>query len=230
MRVFYSKKLPRAFVIDECQLEKLTKLLQHRVGEVSFGFSCVDGLRYEFEAIKDLIAYENSKLKKIYGIRLHAQSDKNSRSAEIIFNDQGISIDFAINKDGMLGLRDALQNILEGTRPWYSWIVRFRNLIHFIFGSITVVVGTVSFSRLKILENIEHGGELLMPLVLLVFFSFVMGYVVSRLTYGYFPEAVFLIGQEKSRYKHLSWIQKLIIASIIGLLIALIPFLIQAII
>ena len=230
MRVFYSKKLPRAFVIDGCQLEKLTKLLQHCVGKVSFGFSCVDGLRYEFETIKDLIDHENSKSKKIYSIRLHAKSDKNSKSGEIIFNDQGISIDFAINKDEMLGLRDALQNILEGTRPWYSWIVRFRNLIHFIFGSITVVVGTVSFSRLKILENMEHVGDLLMPLILLVFFSFVMGYVVSRLTYGYFPEAVFLIGQEKSRYKHLSWIQKLIIASIIGLLIALIPFLIQAII
>ncbi len=230
MNVLYSKKLPRPFVINECQLEKLTKLLQHRIGEVSFGFSCADGLRYEFGAIKDLIDYENPKSKKIHAIRLHAKSDKNSKSAEIIFNYQGISIDFAINKDEMLGLRDALQNILEGTRPWYSWIVRRRGYIHFIFGSITTVVGTYWYTSLKILENMEHVGDLLMPLILLAFSSFVIGYVVSRLTHGYFPEAVFLIGQEKSRYKHLSWIQKLIIASIIGLIIALIPFLIQAII
>ena len=230
MRILYSKKLPRAFVIDECQLEKLTKLLQHRVGEVSFGFACLDDLRYESEVIGDLIAYENSKSKKIHTIRLHVQSDKNSKSAEIIFNNQGISIDFAINKDEMFGLGDTLQNILEGTRPWYSWIVRFRGFLHFIFGCITVVVGAVSTNRLKIFENIEHGEVLLMPLlrhmILLFFSAFVIGFVVSRLMHHCFPQAVFLIGQEKSRYKHLKWIHGLIISTIIALFL----FLIQEII
>ena len=226
MRTVYSKKLSRAFVIDECQLEKLTKLLQRRVGEVSFGFACLDGLRYESEVIGDLIAYENSKSKKIYSIRLYVQSDKNSKSAEIVFNNQGISTDFAIDKDEMFGLRDAFENILEGTRPWYSWIVRFRDFLHFIFGCITVVVGVVSTHRLKIFENIEYGGVLLMPMILLFFSAFVIGFVVSQLTHHCFPQAVFLIGQEKSRYKHLKWIHGLIISSII----ALILFLIQAII
>ena len=226
MRILYSKKLPRAFVIDECQLEKLTKLLQHRVGEVSFGFVCLDDLRYESEVIGDLIAYENSKSKKIHAIRLHVQSDKNSKSAEIIFNNQGISIDFAINKDEMFGLRDTLQNILEGTRPWYSWIVRFRRFLHFIFGCTTVVVGAVSTHRLKIFENIEHVEVLLMPMIILFFSAFVIGFVVSQLTHHCFPQAVFLIGQEKSRYKHLKWIHRLIISSIIALFL----FLIQAII
>ena len=227
MLAHYSKQLSHVFVIDELQLKKLTKLLQDRFDKVSFNVDCVDGSSYDFETVEDLIAHENPKSKKIYRISLYAQPDNDSTFCRIVFDDVEISIDFTVNADAISRLRDDLHNIIEGTRPWYYVIPRSSRFYGFSFGFLMGGIGVLYFKdRLGILGNFEGGEKHLVFLALCLCMLYI-GFFVLQLIRQCFPQAVFLIGQEKSRFKHLRWIQGIII---IPSIIALIFFLIELII
>ena len=227
LRTQYFKRLSYAYVIDRCQLKKLSKLLQDHVGEVSFSVACVGGLFYEFGTVEDLTAYENPKSKKIHRIELDAKSDNYSKSAQIIFDNEGISIDLDVNGGDFLRLRDNLLDIIAGTRPWYSVIPRSALFYDLIFGFLFGVTASLDFNQhLGILENSGERTEFVVRLIAL-FSIAVIGFFVLLLIRHCFPQGVFLIGQEKSRFKHLKWAHGIIISSIITLVLFLIRVIIQ---
>ena len=86
MDVHYSDELKQAFIVRQGDLKRLIELLQKRIGKVDIGIDCVDKIEREFNTVKELIAYENSKSKRIRRIHLSARSDNYSKSATIVFH------------------------------------------------------------------------------------------------------------------------------------------------
>lgn len=95
MNVRYSEELSHAFVVRPDELKKLVELLQKRIGKVDISADYVDKIEREFDTLKERIAYENPKSKRIRRIHLSARSDNYSKSATVVFRDSflmGVSI------------------------------------------------------------------------------------------------------------------------------------------
>ena len=110
-------------------MKKLTRLLQDRIGKVQISVDCVDGFSREFNTLKDLSTYENSKSKRIYRIHLSARSDDFSKSATIVFRDSfrfeaEVSIDVTGREDVVSRLKEEILDVMAGMRPWYNVIAR----------------------------------------------------------------------------------------------------------
>ena len=227
MDVHYSDKLKHAFVIRDSELKKLTRLLQDRIGKVHISVDCVDGFSREFNTLKDLIAYENSKSKRIHRIRLRAQSDDFSKSATIAFCDSSwfkkeVSLDVNGREDVVSRLKEGILDVIAGMRPWYNVIARVNFFIAVPIECLTlyfIAVIAVEFKSVSLIDSpVSHSTSswnriAIMPLS-------VLGAYSLELLRGYlFPKIVFVIGQGESRFRLL---EKVRWGVIIALLVSIV--------
>ena len=154
MKGRYSKELSHAFVVSPDELKKLVELLQKRIGEVDISVKCADDFSREFNTVKELIAYENPKPKRIRSIRLGARSDDYSKSATIVFRDHfffrsGISIDATGREDVVSRLKEEILDVVAGMCPWYNFAFHPTApiIIGVIFGMISGASSGVRFRR-----------------------------------------------------------------------------------
>ena len=219
-----NKELKQAFVVGPSALKKLTKLLQDHIGKVKISSECADGIDREFETINHLIDYENPKSKEICCVRLSARSDDYSKSATIIlpFLFRQIRIDIPEQTD--IELRREIEDIIEGTRPWYNRLACIRPVRapYLIFLFVLLGLKSVRWWLFTQKSKVEV-PDLLNFSILVLFLLIIIGIVVffaSRLWNYCFPQAVFTIGQGKSRFEYKERIRW---AVIIGYVVALSP-------
>lgn len=224
MNVSYSKILPHAFVVDGCQLKKLTKLLQDHFDKVEIRVDCADDFSREFRTVDDLINYENPKSKKICRLRLSARSDDHSQSATITFPDfskRGILVDFISSEDSVYTLQRNTLDIITGMCPWYSILARINSPygFSFVFAIMYVALRVMSLFVYKV-QNI------IVPLIVFIL-TLMIVILLSKLCQFLFPPAAFKIGQGKSRFKVKERIQwGIVISSLVSLATGLIIWLI----
>ena len=218
MDVHYSDQLKQAFVVSPADLKKLVELLQRRIGKVNISADCIDEIEREFKTIKDLIAYENSKSKRIRSIHLRARSDDYSRSTTIVFRKpswpwNGVSIDITGGEDVVSRLKEKVLDVFSGMRPWYSWIA-FADLgAIFLIGYFMlffIFQISIWFEWTPVLDSPPSAsskarGTVIGTLFLLVVLLGLWGF--HRLRGFLFPKLVFTIGQEESRFKLLEKIR-----------------------
>ena len=222
MKGRYSEELLHAFVVRPDELKKLVELLQKRIGKVDISADCVDKIEREFNTVKELIAYENSKSKRIRRIHLSARSDNYSKSATIVFRDSffvGVSINVSGREDVVSRLKEEMLDIIAGMRPWYDamshinfvivisivlWILMTFWLIPFVVDVVMKFRG-IPMSDYKG-KDISFSVYLrqVMPISTLLALIFVSTYMLyfKRLHKFLFPRAFFMIGQGKSRFEH----------------------------
>ena len=212
MDVYYSKNLSHAFVVGPADLRKLIELLQKRIGKADIRVDCVDNIKRKFKTVKELIAYENSKSKRIRRIHLSAESNDYSKSVTIVFHDPswlsaGISIDIKGREDVVSRLRDEILDIVAGMRPWYSWIARADLVtifgivyltLFFIF-QISILFEWISVSDSPASTSSKAKGTAIGTLFGICFLLSLWG--LHRFRGFLFPRIVFTIGQEESRFK-----------------------------
>jgi hypothetical protein len=220
MNVRYSKELPHAFVVGPADLKKLIELLQKRIGKVEISTGCADDLSREFKTLKDLITYENPKLKEILSIYLRACSDDYSKSITIVFRNSarfssGISIDANGREDVVSRLKEEILDIIAGMRPKYDAMYRLNFLTPawIVFGILFFVGLLLSFSMLAVvwgwvpvpetkrnitsfLRSIRYA--LYVPQMI----SLAIAIFSNKILKSFFPKAVFTVGQGKSRFEH----------------------------
>lgn len=129
MNVRYSEELSHAFVVRPDELKKLVELLQKRIGKVDISADCVDKIEREFDTLKERIAYENPKSKRIRRIHLSARSDNYSKSATVVFRDSflmGVSINVNGREDVVSRLKEDILDIGAGMCPWYDVMHRIN--------------------------------------------------------------------------------------------------------
>ena len=218
MDVHYSEQLSYAFVVGPADLKKLVELLQKHVGKVAISADCIDEIERNFNTVKDLIAYENPKSKRIRRLHLRARSGDDSKSATIVFREpfwpfEGVSIDMTGREDIVSELKEKVLDILSGMRPWYSWIARADLgtilcigwfTLFFIY-QISIWFEWIPVSDSPASASIKAKATAIGTLFLLVVLLGLWGF--HRLRGALFPKLVFTIGQQESRFRLLEKIR-----------------------
>lgn len=221
----FSKTLWQAFVVDECKLKNLTKLLQKQIGVVNFSVDFVHGVSYRFETLGELIDYENPKSKEIRRISVHATSDDYSKSASVFFHNgiglPAVAISLKVSQDTLLTLLDEIQDVIRGMRPWYNVLSYLPGVyscglaLLFAFMGlfrsreyISRIIGTFEF------EN-ETGEYLILRLIVMLSAALLWFPFYKMLVFA-FPSKFFVIGQGKERFNRLKWFHGFIMTFIIS--------------
>ena len=206
MDVRYSDHLEHAFVVSPDHLKKLVELLQKRIGKVNISADCADKIERKFNTVKDLIAYENSKSKRIRRIRLGARSDDYSKSATIVFRDSfyvgsGISIDVTGREDVVSRLKEEILDVVTGIRSWYNvmFYPKTRMTIPIVFGAIIGFwISLVSGDKIEDTSFITYLRDMAPTLLIVSIIIFSSVYISCKYL---FPQVVFTIGQGKSHFQ-----------------------------
>ena len=230
MNVNYSEELSQAFVVEPDELKKLVELLQKHIGEVSISADCIDKIQREFTTIKDLIDYENPKSKRICRIYLSAR-ESFKKSATIAFRDsssfsEGVSLSITAREDVVLRLKDKVLDVISGMFPWYSPIGRIKlmspiGFTLYLLGAFLffVLILFLSF-KLKLIPNLNEESQINSEVASLILLPSIGGSLfLGRLLKWLFPSAVFTIGQGKSRFETLKWVQRVVIPVMVSLVI-----------
>jgi hypothetical protein len=222
MDVSYSEDLSQAFVADPTNLKKLVELLQKRIGKVNISANCVDEIERKFNTVKNLIAYENSKSKRIRRIHLSARSDDYSKSVTIVFRDSrwyslGASIDINGREDVVSRLREEVSDIAVGMRPWYNWIASADLAKIYVIGFgilLSILAMSILFEWIPIPDSPSSDANSVDESVKESAFKilFTLGAVLGLWSFYWlrgflFPKEVFTIGQGESRCKHMEQVR-----------------------
>ena len=204
-----------AFVVRLSDLGKLWKLLESRIGAVTASAECSDEMEREFDAWEELASYENSPTKKIIKLSIESHSDDLKKFVHIKFLGKrfgGILIYIRAREQLISEVKDKMSNILDGTKPWYSFLARLGSSL---LAALTWVVlwflcrpwELSETLRLPVWETLRL--PVWLPFVVLLGFMILLGTVI--ITYvdrglrkpwsWLFPMGYFALGQGEQRYE-----------------------------
>lgn len=234
MQPEYHKKLPCPFVVSKDQLEKLTALLQKHVGGLQITADCAgDVSSYKLDSLDELMELENSKGKEILNLTIKARSKDGTRDAIIQLPNTWsdcISVVFHVPDDVIDQLRAKMLEIISGMRPWYNFIHnRYLTSIMSLL-SWVVVMGwcAMTFPHVDPPKNqtIFFMATFLV-LAGVVACRLAMGSIVIKIRNWFFPLAVFILGQGKTRFEYMEKWRWVVVGLAVSLLVGIIKLLLQ---
>ena len=218
MKTSVNTRREHAFVVRLADLQKLWKLLEDRIGTVKTSLKCSDDIEREFDDLEELISYDNSPAKEAIELSIKSRTKDWQKSATIDFSHKewsgsSIHIQIETSEQECLEVKDKIFDVLDGTKPWYSFLARadsFR-LFEFLLLTSLVVSGYFSLSRLLgmsvtskeiALGNFIHLFNLMV--VLGIIGGAIMIFTAKRLNKlrsWIFPVSCFAFGQGEQRYE-----------------------------
>ena len=210
MKLHYSKELKQAFVAEPSEIREIVKLIQDNIGEVKITADCVDGYSRIFGNVDELIAYTNPKSKEIRSVSLSARTSypggHSSATVDLGKSSRRIYVDFNAQEDVVTRLEAATLDIVAGMRPWYNAVSRQNFvLVGFILSCLIWVIVNLITRDAKTLF-------ILIPLFAVINATLLM--VGLHLVDFVFPQAVFKIGQGKSRFENKELLRGVVITLI----------------
>lgn len=193
--------------------------------EVELEVTCVDSARREFDSIDELLSYENSDSARINELSIRSYPPYKNRqdecSADLKFSlDEkisglldhcAISLRLTGPDEKVVYTEKRIQEKLEGTKPWYSYVARINgfhvSFVVFVAVFVALLLSLALLTRSDILQlfSQEKGvAELLSysvgaGIALFLFFwtplSFASRWAI-RFRRSVFPGGLFLIGQQ----------------------------------
>lgn len=202
-RTNFNRSIYQSFILDEEKVKSLFGILKNRVGEPSISAVCVDDADRHFESVDKLLEYENARKRRIISLSLCSRvkewTQKENRTIDITYyiNAPGnsyISVRVQGTEEWASITMQQLVEVIKGSRPWYSRISRIDEFIFMwpfavILYLLLIRSGVIS-PPLRFTETFAVLGLSFVP-------AWGMKYVIRHL----FPSGVYLIGQEKARYR-----------------------------
>ena len=225
MRVRFNRFLYRQnFILDEERIKSLVKVLQNRVGEPSISADCADGGVRSFENVENFLQYENPKGRRIISLDFDSINSEEElaagvefRSPEATLSGSSSSVRIVVRgaEDPATMVMKEIEEIVLGNQPWYSWIYKLNESAWFVMYVIAAYFVLNKFGLVSLSDpNLDDIFSLTAVSVCMTLGT---RYGIRRL----FDTAVFLIGQEKTKYKTKEWLRKIIIGVLITLMISL---------
>ena len=126
-----SKRYDTSFVLRRDDSKRIHDTLIQQVGNVHFSAECSDGITRDFDTFEEIDSYENPPAKAITYLRIRSRCAQTGgivpaiEQASVSFwSDHKISITItSLERDG-LALRNDLEDIFDGMRPWHAFITR----------------------------------------------------------------------------------------------------------
>ena len=204
--------------MGEEHIRSIAKALSDAGQKVRLEAECADNAEREFSQVPELLNYENQKSKGILSLTISSSSPAGSEkwgSTNVEFETDAFArgaINIRVRSDDDergQALIEKLVGVVEGTKPWYSWITRIDWIsLHWIaFGVLAFLllgIGTyVLLTEGLMAESFSTMGA---PLVLqFTVWSFILGAyllvaaAIVQVRRKFFPSTLFLIGQEIAR-------------------------------
>ena len=209
MKAKWSISKEGAFVCEAEDLERLTRLLDSEVGELSWEIACADGVTRSGENVATLLEFDNTPNRKIQGLRLHAGGYVGQRSASVQLGGRFDELDASIEgpPEFVDQLRPALESQLSGLRVWYGRVTG----IDFYLASLFLLILLWVTMRLAFLFGfIESSNEppatsrrAQVIVVTAIAGISLIPWGLSKIRDRLFPRATFAIGQGKRRHENL---------------------------
>ena len=228
MQASWSVSKDGAFVCEADDLERLTKLLESHVGEVSWEIACADGIDRSGQDLTALLDFDNAPNRRIQRLRLRARGNNAQCSASVrlgcLFNVLDVSIDGPV--EFVEQLRPALESQLYGLRAWYDPLARMDFVqVVFLLLLAAVLVATLAVAFDLIDSSNESPGPTARGqarLYMAIGGAAVVGWGLNKIRERLFPPVTFAIGQGKRRHENLEQIRwGVIVAFAVSLLAGL---------
>lgn len=209
MHSTYNKKTTTSSTLSDIALQKISKIIGDRIGQVTFTAECADDVSREFSDIKGLVAYENPSSSHIMSLTIDARNIADNKSATIEFDSHwmfgGTDIRICARDDVTTKLRADLMAIVSGTRPWYA----IACTIDIPFLALIAIATLWVIALIVIATNgsatppaTQSPRDPAVTSIIAVVFLVVVASATVALTLLHsrlFPRGVFLIGQEHDR-------------------------------
>jgi hypothetical protein len=193
---------PNAFVFTPSVADKIWSFLSGRLTNVSVNASCADQVERAFDSVAALSAYENTKVRAIRSLSFEAKSADRSIVVSIDFGPR-VQMRASGDEQSVVQIRDHIRDIVDGTRPWYSFASRFSvigfGFIAFIFASFVIssMAGDDAHRESMSFERALLAAAKVSVYLIAIFGVFI---ALSKLQDRFFPMAAFCIGQGAERH------------------------------
>lgn len=221
MRAVFNRNVPASFVLGEERVRSLVKILQKHAGKPSFEATGADNTTWSFENLEELFEYENAKRRRITSLDISSYAidhEVGRASASINFTTAWwaeprsyISVRVSGTEDQVSITMRALDEVATGCQPWHSW---FSKQSQFVFWVMALTIAWIPFQMIEHPSH-SHREQILEHIGI----AAILGMAGRYVTHILFPSGVFLIGQEKARYKMKEWVQKLAIGTMVAAII-----------
>ena len=218
-------------------------LLGDRIGTVKASLKCSDDVEREFDDLEELVSYDNSPTKEVIELSIKSRTEDWQKSATIDFSHKewsssSIHIQIETSEQEYLEVKDKIFDVLDGTKPWYSFLARTDSFRLFDFLIWTSLMVSGYFSLRSLLgpsvtsEELEFRNfiHLLNAMVVLAIIGVpIMVFVAKRLNKlrsWLFPVSCYAFGQGEQRYETREKVRwGIIIAFLVSLAASMVGFL-----
>lgn len=208
-----------AFVVADEDVRRLWRTIETEIGPPTATITCADKTERSFTSADDLLDFENSPVRRIGRLRVSARTEDWSKRADVTFGGY-LPISGSVSADGDLaiGIRDKLDDIVAGTKPWFNRLSKIDffwvALVPIWLGIMVLGVITpendeaVPIDRAFVAVAVVAGGIALLAATI---------WGLNQLRKWAFPVATFAIGQGQARHEHL---EKIRWTAMVGLLVS----------
>jgi len=212
-----------AFVLGIEEVGRLWKILEEGIGSTSVTIRCADKTDRALSSVAELDAYENSQPRKIVRLRIFSQGEDWKTAANITFGGyEAIRGSVTANGEVAVNLRDRIDEILLGTKPWYNrlatidffWLAGVPLFLAYLV--LQVLAATTPDRQEPIsLNDAVRVVSVIVGILGLLGATFWGLYCLRKWA---FPVATFAIGQGRARHEFLERVRWTIL---VGLLVSI---------
>ena len=220
MRTTFVHKKRGAFAVGEKHVKSIAEALSDAGQEINLEAKCADNAERKFSKVPEFLNYENQKSKGILSLSIYSSSPAGSKirgGTSVDFEtdavDRGAIYIYVRSDDDEKGqaLREKLVGIIQGTKPWYSWVTKidWKTLNWTAISLLAVLLlggGTyILLTEGLMAESLSNGGAPLVLQFTVLFFLYgaylLVAGVIIWVRRIFFPSTLFLVGQEIERNK-----------------------------
>jgi hypothetical protein len=210
MRVTRTEFQSHAFILAPDDLRRFDDACTRYIGPPAYDAECADKLVRSYANIDELIQYENPKASEIRLLTCRARSPDYSAEMTLSWShsgDRNVYMSLAADERVAGSMNQELDNRLEATRAWYSFIAR-PDLLALVERAVSILVvlavlsmaatflaaGPSQFQVASTLRTLSRGvitgAAIVIPLAIL-----------EWLRTRFFPMGTFRLGQGQKRFE-----------------------------
>ena len=209
MQAHWNISKNEAFVCEAEDLERLTKLLESHVGEVSWEITCADGIDRSGKDFTELLEFDNALDRRIQRLRLYARSNNAQCTVSVDlgghFNNVYAFIDGPI--EFVEKLRPTLESQLSGLRAWYKRVARMDFVIVVCLLLLSIFIASMLAVAVDLVDSSNESSEPTARGRALVYTviggALVIGWSLNKVRERLFPSVTFAISQGTRRHEYL---------------------------
>ncbi|MCM8529011.1 MAG: hypothetical protein NE327_20985, partial [Lentisphaeraceae bacterium] len=123
MSSFVNRDINTPYVLKAEHVKSIWDVVRDKIGAPTIELECKDHISRSYTSLNKFKKFENTPQKEIQKLMIRAKSDDYSKHVRVQFSGsrwRTVNIEINGSETIVTNIQDALMDILEDTRPWYS--------------------------------------------------------------------------------------------------------------